>query len=248
MDISTQHPTPEELELFPLEPPEFGGVYAIYGWPGFVKIGLSHRRIDLRLESLQIGCPVDLLLLAVLSFRSSDEGIWHHRLWDHHHRGEWFRLEGSLISALKEARSNYFEPRKVPTFFPPGVSRTQVVAARLERRRYVLQRVMEGASYVDVGRELGLTSTRIRQVCVGAKRKMGRIQELWNPPLGGNIRSLRQSLGMSLEELGGEVCLRGYEVGRIETGKLVPDFRTIGRFAEALRTPPENLLPLNDLV
>lgn len=86
-----------------VEPPEHGGVYAIEGVPGWVKIGKA-KNIAKRMRDLQVGSPVPLRLLAVLSDDASTEGAFHAR-WRHlRASGEWFKAEPDLKAALVAAR------------------------------------------------------------------------------------------------------------------------------------------------
>ena len=64
----------------------------------FVKIGITDD-VERRLCSLQIGNPVKLVLMA--KFKTWDasriESELHDRLGGHRERGEWFRLEASVL-------------------------------------------------------------------------------------------------------------------------------------------------------
>jgi len=44
-----------------------------------------------------------------------------------------------------------------------------------ERTRYILTERMNGRTLEDIGAELGITRERLRQICVKAKRKIGRL-------------------------------------------------------------------------
>ena len=59
--------------------------------------------------------------------------------------------------------------------------------------------------------------------------------------LGGHIRKLRQSTGMSQEELALKACLNAAHLGQIERGLKKPTIETINRIAEALEISIENL-------
>lgn len=67
----------------------------------FVKIGFCERDPIRRLEKLQIGNPIKLVLLALLVGSREDEAAWHLRFDKHRVRGEWFKLDRSMIRALK---------------------------------------------------------------------------------------------------------------------------------------------------
>ncbi len=83
--------------------PQTSGVYAVMGHEGWVKIGRANNIAD-RMAELQVGCPVQLRLVAILSFDPADEPKFHAR-WSHlRDRGEWFRVEGDLDDALRAAR------------------------------------------------------------------------------------------------------------------------------------------------
>lgn len=91
-------------EIGTLAPPQYGGVYAISGVHGWVKIGRA-KNIASRMRDLQVGSPVPLRLLAVLSLDEDDERDLHRR-WSHlRTSGEWFRLDAELLGAIAAARS-----------------------------------------------------------------------------------------------------------------------------------------------
>ena len=80
------------------------GVYCVEGVPGWVKIGKA-KNIAKRMRDLQIGSPVPLRLVAVLSQNTADESKLHHR-WRHlRSSGEWFRLDNELAAFVREARA-----------------------------------------------------------------------------------------------------------------------------------------------
>lgn len=87
----------------PLEPPCTPGVYAIQGDGPFVKIGRASN-IRQRLGDLQIGRAQPLGLLAVLSHDPKKEHAFHHELRAWRVRGEWFRLEGEVLTMLQAYR------------------------------------------------------------------------------------------------------------------------------------------------
>jgi hypothetical protein len=67
----------------------------------FVKIGYCERDPIRRLEKLQVGNPITLILLALLEGGREVENSWHLRFDKMRVRGEWFRLEPKLLKALK---------------------------------------------------------------------------------------------------------------------------------------------------
>lgn len=104
------------LDLGPLEPPETPGVYALFCIPGFVKIGRAANIARRRLE-LQIGYPLDLSLIAVLSQDPEDEPEFHARFAKDRVRGEWFALSRDIRLALHDARRrNTLAESVVPEF------------------------------------------------------------------------------------------------------------------------------------
>lgn len=106
-------------EMASLEPPRVGGVYAVEGHPGWVKIGRSEC-IANRVRDLQLGQPARLRLLAVLSLNQRDESVWHRR-WQHlRGQGEWFRSDPELLAAVAAARSLELERQR-----PPGEPATE---------------------------------------------------------------------------------------------------------------------------
>jgi Meiotically up-regulated gene 113 len=79
--------------------PEHGGVYAVAGAPGWVKIGRA-KNIAQRVRGLQTASPTPLRLLAVLSNSEDDERLLHER-WQHLRvTGEWFRTDAELDRLL----------------------------------------------------------------------------------------------------------------------------------------------------
>lgn len=65
----------------------------------FVKIGTSKNFIS-RLSELQVGNPEKLKILGRIFGDRTTEKKLHKRFAKHHHRGEWFRLEGDLLKAM----------------------------------------------------------------------------------------------------------------------------------------------------
>jgi hypothetical protein len=65
----------------------------------YVKIGRTHS-IKTRLKELRTGCPLELQVLKTCRGGVSLEKELHDTLSAHHHRGEWFRLEGDLATFL----------------------------------------------------------------------------------------------------------------------------------------------------
>jgi hypothetical protein len=84
-------------------PPSTGGVYALAGVPGYVKIGKASNIAE-RLLGVQTGHPVPLRLLAVLSSEPKDERPLHDH-WRHLRSfGEWFRFDDELSAFIAERR------------------------------------------------------------------------------------------------------------------------------------------------
>jgi len=90
--------------------PDNPGIYFISTEDGlFTKIGWVKysQWADLRLEQLQIGNPVALLIEMVVSpGRISQERKLHRRFAQYMSRGEWFRREGELRMILDASREN----------------------------------------------------------------------------------------------------------------------------------------------
>lgn len=87
----------------PLPAPAAPGVYAVQGEGPFVKIGRADN-IRQRIADLQIGQANPLALLAVLSNDPRKERSFHHELRRWRVRGEWFRLEGEVLTMLQTYR------------------------------------------------------------------------------------------------------------------------------------------------
>src|SRR3990167_4713784 len=66
----------------------------------FVKFGLS-RGPGGRLETLQTGCPFELVVVAVADWPNREELRIHAHLAAVHHRGEWF-TDGQEVSEVIE--------------------------------------------------------------------------------------------------------------------------------------------------
>lgn len=81
------------------------------GTPGFVyfvragrtntlKIGWARSDVEKRLRELQTGCPHTLHLIGFMPGSQAEERDWHYRFCHLRTRGEWFRLDGDLRSAI----------------------------------------------------------------------------------------------------------------------------------------------------
>lgn len=69
-------------------------IYAIGTADGeFVKFGITSGRAVDRLQMLQVGCPLDLVVVATCGWYDSDEARIHRFLWSQWVRGEWFRRD-----------------------------------------------------------------------------------------------------------------------------------------------------------
>jgi DNA-binding XRE family transcriptional regulator len=231
--------TSEELGLGPLEPPDLEGVYVVYGWPGFVKIGQATNSIRDRMDTLQSGCPVDLSLLAVLSFRPDDEGLCHMRFREQHHRREWFYLEGALVQAIREARTHYAVPLKKPQFFKPGISWLETMDARVERRKYIFQQVAQGVPYAEIGRAVGLSGNRVAQIWCRASCLAKQL--LRSNPIGHRVQTLRLAASMTQEQLAVTAKTTNLKISRIENNYIKPDVALANRLAAALGVAIDDL-------
>lgn len=67
---------------------------------GFVKIGFSDSPWK-RLAQVRVSCAGDLVMRAVTPGDMAAERALHSRFRQHHHRGEWFRVEGELDEWLR---------------------------------------------------------------------------------------------------------------------------------------------------
>lgn len=95
-----------------VDPPSTGGVYALTGVPGFIKIGKA-TNIAVRMEGVQTGHPVPLRLLAVLSRDPLHEHVLHAH-WRHlRSAGEWYRFDEELLAFVAARRADPDAP-----FFP----------------------------------------------------------------------------------------------------------------------------------
>ena len=78
-----------------------GTIYAIgnreHGW---VKVGLTQGYARLRLIGIQTACPVDLEILYEKEGSFDEELRMQEALHDIHIRGEWFKLDESLLQKL----------------------------------------------------------------------------------------------------------------------------------------------------
>lgn len=76
-----------------------GYVYAVAANIGMVKIGYSTKPHS-RFVKIQSDCCVGCQLLGFIPGTPADEERLHGRLTEHHVRGEWFRLNSAVRSAL----------------------------------------------------------------------------------------------------------------------------------------------------
>lgn len=77
-------------------------IYAIQrGLDGPIKIGLA-KDPSKRLGDLQVGCPDQLVLLAVGDLPNAAEKAFHRRLDAHHVRGEWFMPTDEVMAVVRE--------------------------------------------------------------------------------------------------------------------------------------------------
>lgn len=70
----------------------------------FIKIGVTAGDAENRLQTLQTGCPGNLVLLLEIEGSEQDEGAWHERFAGARERGEWFRPVPELLLAIMEAK------------------------------------------------------------------------------------------------------------------------------------------------
>ena len=68
----------------------------------------------------------------------------------------------------------------------------------------------------------------------------------WEAIIGANVRRVRKARGLSQEALAAEVAIDMRQLGRIERGESFPSMGTFFKIAEALGTPPVNLLSATD--
>lgn len=82
---------------------DFPGYLYLIACHEYVKIGLS-ANANLRLSSLQTGCPYELTLLA--KWRCKHPGHQEERLHAFfsrfHHRGEWFKVPQDILSVVSK--------------------------------------------------------------------------------------------------------------------------------------------------
>lgn len=64
----------------------------------------------------------------------------------------------------------------------------------------------------------------------------------WRGIVGGNVRRLRQSAGLTQEQLAFEASIDLTYVGGIERGRRNPSLLVMARIAEALKVDPQALL------
>lgn len=92
-------------------------VYFIQEIPdGPIKIGWTDRPISIRLSGIQHGNCRELGIIARIEGSSKqDEAAWHERFASLRIRGEWFRPNLTLLTAIKEAAGIAdFEPILAP--------------------------------------------------------------------------------------------------------------------------------------
>lgn len=82
-----------------IDPTGRSGVYVIMGVPGWVKIGKA-KNIAKRMGHLQVGHPVPLRLVAVMTAGMEYEGLLHARFRHLRSCGEWFRLTDELLRVI----------------------------------------------------------------------------------------------------------------------------------------------------
>lgn len=95
-----QQATKAPSSFVAVDAPSAPGVYAIRSGH-YVKIGRA-TNIRRRLLQIQSAHPEEVTLLAVLSEHESDESYFHREFVLHRHRGEWFRIEGSVRAYLEK--------------------------------------------------------------------------------------------------------------------------------------------------
>jgi DNA-binding XRE family transcriptional regulator len=114
-----------------------------------VKIGFSEKPW-LRLVKIQVDCPTELSLAAVLDGDVDAERAFHARFKEHRIRGEWFSESGSLKEFLREQPT----PKR-----PPSVRKLRVSTTRLGDWFNE-----SGLTDADVSRETGVSQTTICRV------------------------------------------------------------------------------------
>lgn len=73
---------------------------------GFVKIGWTKTTILARMATLMVGSPHDYTVVGMVDGPRQLETDFHKMFAEHRHRGEWFRVEGSLKKFLDELPSS----------------------------------------------------------------------------------------------------------------------------------------------
>jgi transcriptional regulator with XRE-family HTH domain len=68
----------------------------------------------------------------------------------------------------------------------------------------------------------------------------------WRSIVGGNVRRLRQIVGLTQEQLAFEANIDLTYVGGIERGRRNPSLLVMARIAEALKVDPQALLDRSD--
>ena len=92
-------------------------IQAIDG-PNLIKIGYSYNA-DKRIRNLQIGSPVPLCVLGVISGTRQDEKDWHQR-WIHcREHGEWFTPTPALLNAIERAFKEHDDGEPYCSVLPP---------------------------------------------------------------------------------------------------------------------------------
>lgn len=66
----------------------------------YVKIGVTSDDVEKRCRALQVGCPIPLVVEAVIDGDEATEGMLHRMVWVHRATGEWFRLDPSEVRDL----------------------------------------------------------------------------------------------------------------------------------------------------
>jgi hypothetical protein len=95
----------DELDdITPLVPPNKGGVYAIRGAPGFIKIGRT-KNIRKRVADFRGYSPYKVGLVAILSWDRKDEERWLRKFHQYRERGEWFRVTQTVATQILKART-----------------------------------------------------------------------------------------------------------------------------------------------
>lgn len=78
------------------------GVYFVQHAPdGLIKIGWASKPLK-RLQSLQVGCPVPLVLRAVIECCGTYEADFHARFLASHAHGEWFHPTDDVLELIAD--------------------------------------------------------------------------------------------------------------------------------------------------